>query len=354
MSIASIAAKMRKQFELPTDLEMGVTQWLSTGFAPLDLAISGKSEGGGMPVGRIVEMFGPSSCGKTAIATNVMAGAQKMGGLAMFMDHERSFDKRLAEQLGLDADGNFLYERPDTYEQSLTYVVNTIREVRESKAIPDEAPIVVVLDSLAAMVPQSKMEKDISAQGMNDSLALAKATSATFPAMAVHCEKFNMLLLVLNQMRLKPGVVYGPPETTPGGEAPRYYASVRIQLGAQKQTEGEGKDKQMIGQDITAICIKNKVSRPFQKAIWEFRFREDGSGFFDVTTSLIRYGIKEEILAYSKPRVTWTDGKQYFVKALAEKIDKEGLQEELRKLVMAPITPSSVRAALLLKAAEFA
>jgi protein RecA len=332
-SLADFAAKLDKELG-HVEHEFGIKTWLSTGFPPLDEAISNRLIGGGMPVGRIVEIFGPSSCGKTAIATRVMAEAQSAGGFAMFMDHERSFDPVLAQQLGLDTSrGKFFHEVPKTFEESITLALKTCKAARDAKVIEPNAPIVVVFDSLAAMVPKSKMAKEIDEQGMNDSLALAKATSSVFPALAIFAEELNILVLVLNQMRLKPGVVYGPPETTPGGEAPRYYASVRIQLGAKRIVEGTGDEKNMVGQEITAKCIKNKVSRPFQSAKWEFRFREDGTGYFDVTGSTVAYLIDRGILASSGARVTWTDGKSYFRKQLIAKIDDEGLKAELMALL---------------------
>ncbi|MCL2874693.1 MAG: hypothetical protein FWF12_00060 [Betaproteobacteria bacterium] len=321
--LADFAAKLDKELGR-VEHDFGIKTWLSTGFPPLDEALSGKLVGGGMPCGRIVEIFGPSSCGKTAISTKVMAAAQQAGGFAMFMDHERSFEPVLATQLGLDTTrGRFFHEVPETFESSITQALKTCKAAREQKVIADDAPIVVVFDSLAAMVPKSKMAKEIDEQGMNDSLALAKATSSVFPALAVFAEKLNVLVLVLNQMRLKPGVVYGDPTTTPGGEAPRYYASIRIQLGAKRIVEGTGDDKKMLGQEITANCIKNKVSRPFMRAKWEFRFREDGTGYFDVVSSLLDFLVDRGVIASSGPRVTWTDGKSYFKKQLVAKIEEE-------------------------------
>ena len=331
--LAEWAAKFDKETG-HVEVESGIRSYLSTGFKPLDHAISGKYEGGGMPVGRIVEMFGPSSCGKTAIATMVMKNAQAAGGFAMFMDHERSFEPRLAKQLGLNtARGTFFHEVPETFEGSVTYAIKTAKDARDNKIIPDNAPIVIVFDSLAAMVPKSKMAKEIDEQGMNDSLALAKACAAVFPVLALYAEKYQILFLVLNQIRLKPGVVYGDPETTPGGESPRFYASVRIRLGAKKIVDGTGDSKEMTGQEITAKCVKNKTYRPFMTAKWDFRFREDGSGYFDVTGSMLSFLIDEKILPSAGARVTWTDGKSYYRKALAEMIDKESLQSELEALL---------------------
>jgi recombination protein RecA len=332
-SLAEFAAKLDKEFDR-VEHDFGVKTWLSTGFAPLDEALSGKLAGGGMPCGRIVEIFGPSSCGKTAIATKVMASAQQAGGFAIFMDHERSFEPVLAEQLGLNLErGSFFHEVPETFEASVTLALKICKAARERKVIEPNAPIALVFDSLAAMVPQSKMAKEIDEQGMNDSLALAKATSSVFPALAVFAEKFNILVLVLNQMRLKPGIAYGDPTTTPGGEAPRYYASIRLQLGAKKIMDGDGSDKEMVGQEITAKCIKNKVSRPFKTAKWEFRFRQDGTGYFDVIGSTLAYLIERELLASSGARVTWIDGKSYYKKQLVSKIEEEGLEAELMALL---------------------
>lgn len=314
------------------DETQGVRSWVTTGFKPLDHAISGKYNGGGLPVGRIVEIFGPSSCGKTAITTNAMAEAQRQGGVALFLDHERSFEKGLAQQLGLDiSPAKFGFKTPKTFEESIMMAIKFCRAVRENELIKPDAPIVVAFDSLAAMVPQSKMAKDVDAQGMNDSLALAKATSSVFPTLAQYAEEFQALMIVLNQIRLKPGVMYGDPTTTPGGEAPRYYASVRLQLGAKKIIDE--KSKEMQGQEISCKCIKNKVAIPFRTAKWDFKFRpETGEGYFDIVASSIDYLAEKGLLPSAGPRVTWTDGKSYFRSALAKKIEEESLQAELQAL----------------------
>ena len=314
------------------DINMGVQTWLDTGFKPLNKAIGGDFDKG-MPVGRIVEMFGPESCGKTAIATNVMANAQRMGGLAVFMDHERSFDYMQGESLGLRTDGQWVFKTPDTFENSVTTVIKLAKAVRESKAIPEDAPIVVVFDSLASMVPQSKFAKEVDEQGMNDSLALAKACSSVFPTLALYAEKFQMLILVLNQEREKPGVVYGDPTTTPGGKAPKFYSSVRIQLGRKKIIEGSGKTKEFVGQEIGCKVIKNKVAKPFQEATWRFMFDEDGRGYFDVVGSLIDYLTMSGKLNTAGAWIEWTDGKKHHKKPLIDMINAEGKLPELEALL---------------------
>jgi len=316
------------------DEHQEVNSWLDTGIPMLNQAISGRYDGG-MPVGRIVEIFGPSSAGKTAIATACMIAAQRAGGIAMFNDHERSFGLDIAKRLGLDDDPNkWVFKTPKTFEESVMLALKMGRTVRSGKYIDKDAPIVVVFDSLAAMIPKSKQAKDVDEQGMNDSLALAKATSSVFPTLAQIAEEYGMLILVLNQMRIKPGVMYGDPTTTPGGEAPRFYASVRIQLGAKRLTEGSGEDREMTGQEVVARCIKNKVGRPFQTAKWYFRFREDGTGYVDISESLLDHLIDEKLIESTGPRVKWTDGKMYFKKALLEKIKDESLYEELKAMLV--------------------
>jgi recombination protein RecA len=309
-----------------------VETWLDTGFMPLNYAISGDYDKG-MPAGRIVEMFGPESSGKTAIATSVMASAQRAGGIAGFMDHERSFQSPHAIGLGLDLDPNkFVFKTPRTFEESINVSIKVASLVREKKLIDPKAPIVFVYDSLASMIPRSKAEKSVDEYSMHDNTALARATAAVFPAFAQFCEEHQMLALVLNQIRTKPGVVYGDPTTTPGGESPKFYSSVRIQLGRQQIKD---KDKVHVGQQIKANVIKNKVSRPFQTAAWDFRFRVDGSGYFDVIGSTVDYLTDKEILKKSGARITWIDGKSYFKAQLVEKIQTEGSLEELKAIVRA-------------------
>jgi RecA/RadA recombinase len=150
--------------------------------------------------------------------------------------------------------------------------------------------------------------------------------------MANYAEEFNAIFLYLNQMRLKPGVVYGDPRTTPGGKAMEYYASGRLALGRSKIMEGTGADKEFVGQKIAVQCVKSKFTKPFQETEMRLMFDEDDVLFFDMITSSIEALIRREKLKYSKPRVTWTDGKQYFVKALVEKIRAEGLAHELQAL----------------------
>lgn len=309
-----------------------VKVWLDTGYPPLNKAISGDKDKG-LPVGRIVEIFGPSACGKTAISTRALIAAQAAGGIAALMDHEHSFDLDLAKSMGLDDATRWVYKHPETFEESIDMAVKLGQVVREKKLIPAEAPILVVFDSLASMVPKSKMydskgnKKDSADYSMHDNTALARATSAAFPALAQMANKYNMCLLFINQTRTKPGVAYGDPNTTPGGNAPEYYASLRI--GMTREMIKDKKTKELLGQTINAVVRKNRMYQPFKRASWDFMFRDDGTGYFDVIGSMVDLVADTGILERSGNGYIWTDGKKYMKPALKAKIEEEGLYPEL-------------------------
>lgn len=303
-----------------------VTHFLDTGFAPLNKAISGSYDRG-FPVGRIVEMFGPPSCGKTAIATKAMIAAQLAGGFATFHDHERSFDVNLAKHMGLDVDsGTFAHIKPETLEESFTRAIKTASVIREKKLIDPAAPIIAVFDSLAAMLPKSKSEKELDELTMADSLALAKATSSVMPVVNHYADKYNVLMLILNQTRENPGVSYGDPLRTPGGKAPGFYASVRISLRA-SALRSAAPEKERLGQRVTAEIIKTKLTRPFQKTEWDFLY-EESYGKFDVVGSLVDHLCEIEVLEKKGARIAY-DGKSYFRSQLIDALEKSG---ELGKL----------------------
>lgn len=309
------------------DEAQGVDYWVSTGYPALDRAISHKYVGGGFPSGRMIEIAGPPSSGKTAIATNVMKAAQELGGIAQFHDHERSFEVGLAEKFGMSTvPGHWIYKRPKTFEESLDMAVETAHLVRGGKYIPDEAPIVVVFDSLASMIPKSKRDKKSAEFNMHDNTALARCTSAAFPTFADFASEFNMLVIFLNQTREDINVKYGDKTKTPGGNAPGFYCSVRIMLKASLFKNKE--TKEVLGQEVTATVVKNKVSRAWQTAEWQFLYQEDGSGKFDVVGGTLDLLCELGIIEKSGARVKW-DGKSLFRKQVIEDIEKNGRVDEL-------------------------
>lgn len=310
----------------------GVDVWLDTGFLPLNEAIGGSYKTG-LPVGRIIELFGAESCGKTAIATSAMVSAQKQGGVALFMDHERSYMPHLAEQAGLDIEpknGRFVHATPRTFEESLDNVIKYGQHIREHELIEETAPILVVFDSLAAMVPKSKFGKQNEEMGMHDALALAKACSTSFPVLQSWASDLNMCILVLNQTRTDPGVMFGDNKKTPGGDAKNFYYSVRIGLNRSMIKDSK---KNVIGQTIKAKVIKNKVSAPFKECMWQFSFREDGTGFLDSLQSSIDYLIEKEVLKTSGAYVDY-NGKKIFKSQLAEKIREQGKEQIIYDMIL--------------------
>lgn len=311
-----------------------VKDFIDTGYAPLNEIICG-SANGGLPQSRLIEMYGPSSSGKTALATAWMIEAQRQGGVAGFMDHERSFNVELARSMGLKTDFPFwIYKKPRTWEESNTLIAKAAQTIRDAKVIPQNAPILFVFDSIAAALPKSQAEKDIGEYTMNDTTALARVTSTTLKAIAQHAEDYNFTALYLNQIRTKPGVVYGDPTTTPGGGAMEFYATTRLALSRQKVMEEKDGEKEFAGQVITIKTMKNKLTRPFQETKIRLSFNEAGFAYFDTTASLVEHLIGNGKLVYNKPRVTWIDGKQYFTKALVKHIKDNGLEDELKKLAL--------------------
>ena len=309
-----------------------VDHFLDTGYPPLNHALAGRWDGG-LPVGRIIEIYGPESAGKTAIATMAMISAQKAGGYAAFADHERSFQQHLAVGMGLDAHpGRFLYRKPNTFEESLALCIEVAMVIREKKLIAPDAPICWVFDSLPFMIPNSVYydsktgkPKPLGQRSMHDNTALARATSANMPAFAQLVDDLGICAIFLNQIRLNIGVVYGNPETTPGGKTPRYVYSTRISLGITKIGKGKGAEAEVVGSEITARMTKNKVSRPFQTASFRLDYTDEGAARFNFHRSMIEFLKQEKILKEAGGRIEW-EGKTYYASVLADKLmaEKDG------------------------------
>lgn len=322
--------------------------WLPTGMPELDRALSGKYDGG-FPVGRMVEIYGPESSGKTFIATQAMVAAQQAGGIAGFSDHERSFDVRLAEGLGLSTalDGRWIYKRPKTFEESIDIAIMACTTIREKELIPLEAPIVWVFDSVPSMIPQEVMftkdskgklkRREADDHNMRTKLALAAATSVHYPILAQFAEDNNMLCLMLNQIRLDPNVMHGNPEKTPGGNAGRFYPSIRIGLGRKMLDNGlKGARREIHGQEITAVCVKNKVTRPFGKASWNVLFKDNGGCEVDAIGSTVDHLIRIGAIPQSGSWIEWEGKKTHratLITLLKTKFTEEEAMEKLTAML---------------------
>jgi protein RecA len=323
------------------DTETEPTLWLDMGYAPLNKIISGSFDRG-LPGGRMIEIAGPSASGKTLLATMAMIAAQKAGGIAIFVDWERAFNASFARDLGMDTDfPRFVYKRSDTWEEGNTVGMKTAAVLREKKLIAPDAPIVMVCDSIAAAVPKSMLfdsktgkRKEIDEFTMNDTTALARVTSTTLKAVNQLVGQHNVTAIYLNQIRTKPGVVYGDPTTTPGGGAMEFYATTRIFTGRKKIYDGTGSEKEFIGALIGMDTKKNKLCRPFQNVELRLMYDADQKASFDFTTGYIEELVKAGKLEEKSGRVTW-EGKTYFKSVLAKMIDEKGGQDELRKMLVA-------------------
>lgn len=319
------------------DAEQEVKHWIDTGYPLLNHIISGDYDKG-LPGGRIIEMFGPPSSGKTLIATLAMKAAQDAGGVAGFSDHEYAYQLPFAQRLGLNsAFPYWMYKRPETWEESNTLALRAGEIIRKSKAIPDEAPIVWVFDSVAAMIPMSVRydkdgkRRDIDSLTMNDTSALSRVSSTTLKVINQMAAELNMTFIYLNQIRTKIGVVYGDPTTTPGGSAFEFYASVRLALG--KKVIKDKNTGEVIGQLTGITTKKNKLTRPFQEVDLRLSFEDDGMARLDFTAGLVDFLVEHGKLEMSGAWITWIDGKKYYRNKLVDMINAAGMYNELKAMV---------------------
>lgn len=309
--------KIEKNFGKGSIMKLGEesieqVEVIPTGSIGLNLALGV----GGYPKGRIIEIYGPESSGKTTLAIHAIAEAQKAGGIAAFIDAEHAFDRFYAAKLGVDID-NLLISQPDNGEQALEIADQLIR----SSAID-----IIVVDSVAALTPKAEIEGDM---GDNKVGLQARLMSQALRKLTSTISKTNTTCIFINQLREKIGIMFGNPETTTGGNALKFYASVRLDI--RRVTSLKDGDE-VIGNQVRVKVVKNKVAPPFRKAEFEIMFGEGISK----TGEIVDLGVDLGVIKKSGSWFSYQDSKlaqgRDAVKRLL--LDNPELAEELEQKIM--------------------
>lgn len=317
--------KLEKSYGKGAIMRLGATSVekipsISTGSIGLDFALGVD----GIPKGRVTEIFGPESSGKTTLALHVIAEAQKKGGIAAFIDAEHAFDRYYAAKLGLDIE-ELLISQPDNGEQALEITDNLIR----SGAID-----VIVIDSVAALTPKSEIEGEMGDSKMG---LQARLMSQALRKLTANISKTNTICIFINQLREKIGIVFGNPETTTGGNALKFYASVRLDIRRISQIKDTDEVR---GNRVRVKVVKNKVAPPFRKAEFDIMYGEGISKIGEI----IDIGVDKNIVKKSGSWFSYGETKLGQGREAVKKIlsDNPDLMEELETKIKAALAESDI------------
>ncbi len=315
-------SQIEKSFGTGSIMKLGESKHMDvetipTGSISLDLAL-----GGGIPKGRVIEIYGPESSGKTTLTLHMIAEVQRRGGQAAFIDAEHALDPAYAKRIGVDID-NLLLSQPDTGEQGLEIVETLVR----SNAVD-----IVVVDSVAALTPRAEIEGEMGDAQMG---LQARLMSQALRKLTAIISKSNCTVIFLNQLRMKIGVMFGNPETTTGGQALKFYSSVRMEIRRVGQLEGGeamvGEGKEFVGNRVRVKVVKNKVAPPFKTAEFDIMFNKGISRVGDILDLAAKYELVRKSGAfYSYGETKMGQGRENSKAYLEENPD---LTQELEDLI---------------------